>query len=243
MSEIVFRADSIARRFGDRTVLNSATLWVRSGCVTSVMGRNGSGKSTLFRIAAGLQRADQGVILFNGRVYARPRLHELARHGLFYLPERGLLQRNLTVGAHLDAVTRCYGGADRVDDTVAALDLGGLLDRMPDTLSGGERRRSELGLALVRKPLCLLADEPFMGMAPKDGELLAQGFRALARAGCAVAMSGHEVPLLLDHADEVVWLVAGTTHGLGSAADARRHWQFQREYLGAQWSGSETERC
>jgi ABC-type multidrug transport system ATPase subunit len=236
MSEIVFRADSIAKRFGDRIVLNSATLWVRRGCVTSVMGRNGSGKSTLLRIAAGLQRPDQGVILFNGRVYPRPRLHELARHGLFYLPERGLLQRNLTVGAHLNAVARCYGGAHRLDETVAALDLGGLLDRLPDTLSGGERRRSELAVALVRKSVCLLADEPFMGVAPKDGEMLAQAFRALASDGCAVAMTGHEVPLLLDHADEVVWLVAGTTHGLGSADEARRHWQFQREYLGGRVS-------
>lgn len=242
MTDIVFRADSITKSFGARAVLSSATLWARSGAVTAVLGRNGSGKSTLFRIAAGLQPADQGVILFAGGAYMKPRLHELARLGLFYLPERGLLQRNLSVGEHFDSVVRRFGGGDRLRHARSYLQLEELLERRPDTLSGGERRRAELGLALVRRPACLLADEPFMGVAPKDAEVLAAAFREIAAAGCAVVMSGHEVPVLLDHADEVVWLVAGTTHGLGTAAEARQHWQFRREYLGATAVGNADQR-
>jgi lipopolysaccharide export system ATP-binding protein len=229
--DIVFRADSICKAYGARVVLRSATLWARSGAVAVLFGRNGSGKSTLLRIAAGLQRPDQGVILLHGRAWPSPRLHALARHGLFYLPERGLLVRNSSVGSHFDAVTRMFGTASTPH--IERLQLGALLDRQPDTLSGGERRRAEVALAMTRGPLLLLADEPFMGIAPRDTELLADAFRQLAATGCAVVITGHEVPSLLDLADEVTWLSAGTTHGLGSAAQARENWQFRREYLGA----------
>jgi lipopolysaccharide export system ATP-binding protein len=231
-ADVVFRADSICKSYGARRILSSATLWARRGAVSVLFGRNGSGKSTLLRIAAGLLPADQGVILCRGQALTRPRLHRLAELGLFYLPERGLLVRNMTVRHHLTAVAQRYGGTDRLD-LLSELRLAPLLDRLPEALSGGERRRVEVALALVRQPLLLIADEPLMGIAPLDVELLGAGFRRLADGGCAVVLSGHEVPGLLDMADEVTWLSAGTTHGLGSAAAARENWQFRREYLGA----------
>jgi lipopolysaccharide export system ATP-binding protein len=228
--DIVFRADSVRKTFGDRTVLNAATLWARRGRISALLGRNGCGKSTLFRVATGLLRADQGVIFFGGQVTTRPRLHRLGPAGLFFLPERGLMPRNRTVAQLLDAVARRYDG-----DTaphVAALHLEPLLGHTADMLSGGERRRTELALALTRAPDCLLADEPFMGIAPCDSDILATALRRLSAAGCAIVASGHEVTALLDLADEVVWMTAGTTHSLGTPAEARNHWPFGREYLG-----------
>jgi ABC-type multidrug transport system ATPase subunit len=212
---IVFRADSICRSFGDRRVLNAATLWACGGAVTVLFGRNGSGKSTLLRIAAGLLPADQGVILFAGRAWPRPRLHQLARAGLFYLPDRDLLVRSMTVREHLAAVARWRGGAAGVESAIAELHLGPLLDRLPHALSRGEARRAEVAVALVRAPAVLLADEPLLGIAPLDVERIGRALRRLAAAGCAVAISGHHVAALLDIADAVTWLTAGTTHDLG----------------------------
>jgi lipopolysaccharide export system ATP-binding protein len=232
MSDVVFRADSICRAYGDRRILNSATLCGRSGSVSVLFGRNGSGKSTLFRIAAGLQRADQGVIHFRGATLERPRLHRLAAMGLFYLPERGLLVRNITVREQFAALARRFGSSTAAD-VPEGLQVEELLDRMPDSLSGGERRRAEFALAVQRRPLVFIADEPFMGIAPVDIEVLSAALRSLAGAGCAVIVSGHEVAGLLDVADDVTWLTAGTTHGLGTSASARANWQFRREYLGA----------
>jgi ABC-type multidrug transport system ATPase subunit len=229
-SGIVFRADSICCTFGSRTVLNAATLWARRGCITVVLGRNGSGKSTLLRVAAGLQQPDQGVVIFAGHPHVRPRLCQLGLAGLFYVPERGLLMRNATVRAHFTALVRRFGGDPAPH--LQLLQLEDLLDRMPDSLSGGERRRAEVALALTRDPVCLLADEPLMGIAPRDAELLGAAFRTLAQRGCGVVVTGHEVATLLDFADEVIWLTAGTTHSLGTPAEALRHWQFRREYLG-----------
>ncbi|MGH7649847.1 MAG: ABC transporter ATP-binding protein [Gemmatimonadaceae bacterium] len=100
-------------------------------------------------------------------------------------------------------------------------------------MSGGERRRAELAAVWVRRPLCLLADEPFRGIAPKDAEELTASFSQLAGDGVAVVLTGHEVPTLLHAADHISWCTSGTTYELGPPAAATRHNGFQAEYLGS----------
>jgi ABC-type branched-subunit amino acid transport system ATPase component len=69
---------------------------------------------------------------------------------------------------------------------------------------------------------------------PTDREFLTELFRTLAHDGCAVAITGHEVQALFETADDVLWMTGGTTHPLGTPAEARKHDQFVREYLGAE---------
>ncbi|HLM67333.1 MAG TPA: ATP-binding cassette domain-containing protein [Longimicrobium sp.] len=233
--ERLFAADSIHKAYGARTVLTTASVWASPGVVTVVFGRNGCGKSTLLKIGAGVIGADRGVVLFRGAAYLRPRLHRLAARGLFYLPDAGLLVPRMTLGEHLRVIQRRFGATLHADDA-ADLDVAPLLDRPVREYSGGEMRRAEVAVAVARNPVCLLADEPLAEIAPADGERLARVLRRLAARGCALVVTGHEVPALLHLADEVVWMTSGTTHGLGTAAQASTHDQFRREYLGAVWS-------
>jgi len=196
-----------------------------------VLGRNGSGKTTLLRCALGLLRADEGVVRFLGNVYVRPRLSRLASRGLFYLPDRGLLSRRMRFREQLELLQRRFrvsGG----EEVAERLGVYGSLDVHPGRMSGGEERRCELTLALTRRPRCLIADEPLTEIEPKDRWQMARELRDLARQGAAVLLTGHEVVDLLEIADDVIWITAGTTHGLGSADEARAHGQFRREYLG-----------
>lgn len=78
----------------------------------------------------------------------------------------------------------------------------------------------------------ILGDEPLVGLAPIDQERLGTLLRSVAEAGVAVVTSGHDTRALLEVSDSVIWSVAGTTHHLGSPADAVQHHQFVREYLG-----------
>ena len=226
-------AESVGKSFGTRQVLNSASLWVYPGSVTALVGRNGQGKSTLFKIAAGLMRPDYGIIRMEEERFVRARQPDMARRGVFFLPERSLLCRSFTLRDHLRA-TEYHFGSDNIDRAVQLLRIGDFLDRLPHMLSGGERRRAELAMAVARGPSCLLADEPFLGVEPKDSELLTELFRNLSRDGCAVAITGHEVQALFEAADDVLWMTGGTTHPLGTPAEARKHDQFVREYLGAE---------
>lgn len=228
----LFAADSIGKSFGSRTILKAASVWARPGTITVLFGRNGCGKSTLLKIGAGHLRSDHGVVLFAGRAYLRPRLSELASRGLFYLPDRDLLSRRLTVREQIRAVEWRFGGS-RTAEVLERLGIGDLLDQTPVQMSGGERRRAEIAAAWIRAPRCLLADEPFAGINPSDAEVLAEALRGMAQQGCAIVITGHEVRQLLDTADDVVWMAAGTTHGMGTPEEAIQHEQFRREYLGA----------
>lgn len=102
----------------------------------------------------------------------------------------------------------------------------------PGPLWGGTGRRADLALALVRRPACLIPDEPLTEIEPKDRGLIAAMLRAQAALGCAVLITGHEVRDLMSVSDYVIWMAAGTTRGLGSPDQARAHDQFRREYLG-----------
>lgn len=230
----ILAADSVGKSYWGQTVLKAASLWVDRGTVTALLGLNGAGKTTLLEIAAGVLRPDYGTVVFRGRRHAHAWLPRLARQGLFYLPDRGLLAGSRTLRWFLSSAARRYGTeTDRAWREVARdLGIGAVLDTGVDELSGGERRRAALVLAELRQPACLLADEPFRGIAPSDAEIVAQVLAGLRDRGCGIVVTGHEVPEILALADRVIWLTAGTTHGLGTPEEARDHPQFVREYLG-----------
>ena len=186
--------DSVWKAFGDRAVLKGASVWARPGRVGLLLGSNGSGKSTLLRCAVGAERWDQGGVFVAGH-RAPPDLVQLSRLGLFYWPDGGLLSRRRTVGWHLAAVrkSRRTNGTGPVETS-----CGRFEDRLPDELSGGERRRCELALVEAAEPRVLLADEPLLGIAPSERTDLCRALRALADRGCAVLVTGHEVEDLLD---------------------------------------------
>lgn len=224
-------ADCVGKSFGNRRVLSAASLRAEPGQVRVLFGRNGEGKSTLMRIAAGLMQPDSGTVHFDGVPLERARLSVLAAGGVFHLPDHDLLSPRFTLRAQLEMFVRRFGRGVAAE-AAAVVGLSERIDQYPHQLSGGEMRRAELAVALVRGPRCLLADEPFRGIAPLDAEILARVFRELASRGCAVVFTGHEVETLLAAADHVVWCTDGTTYELGAPTAARLDPRFSRLYLG-----------
>lgn len=224
-------ADSVGKSFGRNQVLKAATLTAPRGRVTALLGRNGSGKTTLLRITAGLLRPDFGTVRIDGDVYESPRLARLARRGLFFLPERRLLPPWPEVARLVATVSRRYDGPNAAR-LVRRLQLDGVAGQRVRELSGGERRRVELAVAAARSPRMLLADEPFLGIPPRDQQIVSRELRRLTDAGCATVVTGHEIAGLLELSDGVTWLTAGTTRWLGTPEEAARYPEFQLQYLG-----------
>ncbi len=233
MVSAVLRADSVGKALGGKRVLTSAYFEAAPGSLTALLGRNGAGKSTLLRIAAGWLRPDHGFVEFRGRRHVDAPAARLAREGLFHLPvDRSVLSPHFTLRQHLDALEARFGAGDR-RGVLERLGIAGVEGVRCAALSGGERRRAELAVALLRRPVCLLLDEPFRGIDPLEAEVLRGVLRALAAEGCAVALTGHETTWVMDLADRFVWVHDGTTQALGGPEEAARHWQFRRDYLGA----------
>jgi ABC-type multidrug transport system ATPase subunit len=226
----VLVADCVGKKFGDKWVLHSASLRATSGEVRALLGRNGAGKSTLFRIAAGLLPPDAGNVRFNGVVRERARLPLLAREGLCVVPDHDLLSNAFSLRDQFEFLRPGVAATERVAER---LGISGLLDARPAELSSGERRRAELAFAMLRRPVCLLADEPLRNVSPMDAEVLLGVFVEMADAGCAVVITGHEVPAILAAAHHVTWCTAGTTYEMGPPFMARTDERFVRDYLGS----------
>jgi lipopolysaccharide export system ATP-binding protein len=228
-------ADCVAKSFAGRRVLSAGTLRAVPGQIRALFGRNGTGKSTLLKIAVGWIQPDSGTVFYLGEPLERASLPSLARRGVCYWPDDGLLSTAFGVGRQLDFFARQFPGG-HPEAAAEQVRVRHLLDRRPASLSGGERRRVDLAAVLVRRPRCLVADEPYRGIAPLDAELVTAAFRALTAVGCAVVVTGHAAPTLLDAADHVTWCESGTTHELGTPAEAVAHDHFRRDYLGEAWT-------
>jgi lipopolysaccharide export system ATP-binding protein len=240
MSDRSLIADCVGKRYGERRILQSATLEIRPGTLTYLAGRNGVGKSTLMKIACGWLSPDHGTVRVDRKVYARARLSHLARsHGVYYLADRRTLLPHARVGDQLQAVAARFNFPSR-DQLVHDLRLEELLHAFPDSISSGEGRRAELSLAAARQPRFLLADEPTRGASPLDTALILMALRRCAQQGCGVVVTGHDPHSMLDAADVVCWCTSGTTYQLGSPAVARAHSKFRLEYLGTLSDSSRT---
>ena len=227
----VLVADCAAKRFDERWVLHSASLRATSGELRALLGRNGAGKSTLLKIAAGIIRPDAGTVRFRGVAQERPTLASLAREGLCFVPDHDLLSNAFSIREHFQ-FAQYQTGADDTDRVAERLKIDRLLDAKPFELSSGERRRAEVGFAMLRRPLCLLIDEPLRNISPIDADELLRVLVEMARAGCAVVITGHEVPALLAAVDHITWCTSGTTYEMGPAFMARTDERFMRDYLG-----------
>lgn len=231
MTRPILEVDGIGKSFRRREILKSASFAVRPGEILALMGLNGAGKTTLMNAAVGRVRPNWGRVLFLGEFVPRPRLPVMARQGVFFASQDSALTHRFRIRDHLHAVRRAF----RIREggwVVRKMKLGPFLDRWPGSMSGGERQRVSLAMALLREPVCALLDEPFAGVEPRDRPLIAAGLRSLRDQGAAVVVSGHDVEDLLDVADQVVWVTAGTTHYLGTPSEAVVQHQFRREYLG-----------
>jgi ABC-2 type transport system ATP-binding protein len=203
--EATIEVTGLRKRFGSVLALDGMTFMVVPGQVTGFVGPNGAGKSTTMRVILGLDAADAGTALIGGRPYASLR-HPLSCLGS--LLDAAALQPSRSARNHLLWLAHSQGlGAERVDQVLELVGLGGAARRRAGGYSLGMRQRLGIAAALLGDPPVLMFDEPFNGMDP-EGIVWMRGFlRSLAAEGRAVLVSSHLMSELEDTADHLI--VAG----------------------------------
>jgi ABC-type multidrug transport system ATPase subunit len=233
VSDDFLKAEMVFKKFGHREILKGVFFRAEPRKVTALLGPNGCGKSTLFKLMAGVLRADGGQFYLGTKRILKPRLHRLARLGLFYLPQEPLLMPNMRVETQL----KLFAGSPHFDpEVIPALDLAPFIGRRPGTLSGGERKRCDLAAAFLRRPRFLLMDEPFTGISPIDAEKISTVLRQMADAGCAIVITDHTVDWVLNLSDALWLLDDGTCRNLGDREQACSDEEFVNRYLGSRAS-------
>ncbi|MDQ6972788.1 MAG: LPS export ABC transporter ATP-binding protein [Mariprofundaceae bacterium] len=230
-------ASGMSKSFGKKQVVHGVSLDVYSGECVGLLGPNGAGKTTCFYMVCGLINGDDGAVGLDGEDITRLPMHRRARRGIGYLPQEASIFRKLTVRDNLLGIFETLDmPAAEVEEKLETLllDLGieGVQHQKAFTLSGGQRRRTEIARALVTEPRFLLLDEPFAGVDPIAVEDIQSIIAELKTRGIGILITDHNVRDTLSICDRAYLMNAGEILVQGTADEIVSHPDARRLYLG-----------
>ena len=205
-----------------KKILEDVTLDVESGTVMGLLGPNGAGKTTLIRLVAGLARPDAGTIHVCGEDAAKRSVRFRRLIGL--VPQENTLESELTVGESLLAYARLYGindAKEMVHQTAERYHLSDFLDKRPEEISGGMKRRAVIARAAMTDPAVLLLDEPSAGLDPDLRHEVWALIRKLRDAGKTLLLTTHYMEEAERLCGRIAFLRAGRLRALDTADGIR----------------------
>lgn len=238
---LTLRAEGLTKRYRKRAVVQQAALSVQQGEVVGLLGPNGAGKTTTFYMIVGMIRPNGGEISLGEERITNLAMYRRAQRGIGYLAQEASIFAQLSVEDNLHAVlefqdiTRAERHA-RVDTLITEFGLETVRRSKGYTLSGGERRRTEIARALATRPRFLLLDEPFAGIDPIAVEDIQSIVAGLRDRGIGVLITDHNVHETLAITDRAYLLYEGRilTHGTSQALAEDE--EVRRRYLGEKFT-------
>ena len=203
------------KSFGKKEVVRGIDFSMTSGEVLGLLGPNGAGKTTTFYMIVGFYRPTAGDVFLNDRCITRLPMYKRARLGISYLPQETSVFRKLTVEENIWAIIETRRDLSEeqkhalLEDLIEEFAIGRIRKQPAYTLSGGERRRTEIARALATEPQILLLDEPFAGIDPIAVADIKAMVRLLARRGIGVLITDHNVRDTLEITDRSIIISNG----------------------------------
>lgn len=197
--------DHVRRTFGSVVALDGVSLSIEPGQIVGLLGPNGAGKSTLLSLITGLRRPDSGTV----RIFDEDPRHPSTRTILGVTPQETGLPPTLRVGEVIDFVRGHYPNPMPRDELLDRFDLGGLVKRQTGSLSGGQKRRVAVSLALAGRPRLVLLDEPTTGLDVEGRRALWTALRDYHAEGSTVVVTSHYLEEIEALAERVVVVGAG----------------------------------
>lgn len=223
--EVFLEIRGIKKSFGQHEVLRGVDLDVRRGEILVLLGSSGGGKTVLMKHMAGLLQPDEGTVTLEGKLISGLSERDLgwARRKVSMMFQGGALFDSMTVGENIAFPMKEAGAkdrdelSDRVSEALKLVRLSGQESKMPADLSGGMRKRVALARAVVKKPGCVLYDEPHAGLDPITGDSIDHMIKDLARIhGITNVVVTHEMRSVFRIADRVVFMKEGLIYWKGS---------------------------
>ncbi|MDL2058928.1 LPS export ABC transporter ATP-binding protein [Mesosutterella sp. AGMB02718] len=234
---------ALRKRYGSRIVVKDVSLQVKSGEVVGLLGPNGAGKTTSFYMIVGLVPVDGGSIYLDGENITHLPIYRRSRMGLSYLPQEASVFRSLTVEDNIRAILELQKdeqGAplaksqidERLEELLDELSIQGVRTNLGISLSGGERRRTEIARALAARPKFILLDEPFAGVDPIAVNEIRKIIRILKDRNIGVLITDHNVRETFKTCDHAYIIADGHVLAAGSPEQLSRNPEVRRTYLG-----------
>ena len=239
----VLEVKNLKKIYGPRTVVKDVSLSIKSGEVVGLLGPNGAGKTTTFYMIVGLVAANGGQILLNGESIQQLPIYKRARIGITYLPQENSVFRTLTVEENIQAILELQTNEDgspftkkqikeELEKLLNELQITGIRKNLAPTVSGGERRRTEIARALAARPRFILLDEPFAGVDPIAVIEIQRIVHFLKERGIGVLITDHNVRETLGICDHAYIISNGSVLAQGKPEAIVENPQVRNAYLG-----------
>ncbi len=227
------RVSSLYKSFGKKKVVQGVDFQMHTGEVLGLLGPNGAGKTTSFYMIVGFYKPTSGeIFLDNKRITPLP-MFKRAQLGISYLPQEPSVFKKLTVEENIWSILETRPDLTRkekkqkLEELIEEFAIGRIRKQLAYTLSGGERRRTEIARSLAIEPKFLLLDEPFAGIDPIAVADIKGMIKLLANRGIGVLITDHNVRDTLEITDRAIIvstgqiLIQGTKQEIIDSPEAR----------------------
>jgi lipopolysaccharide export system ATP-binding protein len=234
---MILRTEGLIKKYRQRKVVNEVSVNVKQGEIVGLLGPNGAGKTTTFYMIVGLIKPLSGRIFLEGNDITSEPMYKRSQRGIGYLAQEASVYRHLSVEDNLKSSLEFTKftkreQADRLEDILEEFGLQHIRKNKGITLSGGERRRTEIARALVADPKFILLDEPFAGVDPIAVEDIQSIVLKLKEKNIGVLITDHNVHETLNITDRSYLLFEGSILKTGTSEELAEDEYVRKVYLG-----------
>ncbi len=234
---MILRAENLWKAYGKRTVVRDASFHVQQGEIVGLLGPNGAGKTTSFYMVVGFIRPTQGKVFLDEEEITHLPMYRRAQKGIGYLPQEPSVFRKLSVEDNIRAVLEVGQKSraeqeEKLEALIEEFNLHKVRHSNGDTLSGGERRRTEIARALASDPKFILLDEPFAGIDPIAVEDIQYIVAKLKTKNIGILITDHNVQETLSITDRAYLMFEGSILRAGTAEELAADEMVRKVYLG-----------
>ncbi len=228
---------NLEKRYGKRMVVNRVSIEVNRGEIVGLLGPNGAGKTTTFYMITGMIRPNSGKIFLDGTDITKMPMYRRAREGVGYLAQEPSVFSKLSVEDNLRLVLQMTNLSrneqkKKLEELLEKFNIVHIRKNKAMTLSGGERRRTEIARSLVMNPDFILLDEPFAGVDPIAVEDIQNIVSDLREMGIGVLITDHNVRETLSITDRAYLLFEGKILKSGNTRELTSDEEARKLYLG-----------
>ncbi len=232
---------NLRKKFGRKEVVRSVNFSMQNGIVAGLLGPNGAGKTTIFYMIVGFYQPTHGIVTLDDIDITDKPMYQRARLGIAYLPQEASIFRKLTVEQNIWAILESrqdiddYEKEEKLESLLTEFGIARIRTQLGYTLSGGERRRTEIARALATEPKFLLLDEPFAGIDPIAVYEIKQIIRQLAKKGIGILITDHNVRDTLEITNEAFIIADGNIFARGDKDVILNNEMVRKVYLGSEF--------
>lgn len=238
----ILRVSSLFKQFGHKKVVRGIEFQMPMGEVLGLLGPNGAGKTTTFYMVVGFYKPTAGDVFLDEQCITSLPMYKRARLGISYLPQEPSVFRKFTVEENIWSILetrRDLSNAEkkeRLESLIDEFSIERIRKQKAFTLSGGERRRTEIARSLAMEPKFLLLDEPFAGIDPIAVADIKNMIRLLAKRGIGILITDHNVRDTLEITDRAIIINQGTIMTQGTKEEILSSEVAREIYLGKDFS-------